>query len=208
MAQALRLKTIDGRSVGALIAGVAPNSPASRAGLEPGDVITKLNSSPVTSVNELALRLSGIAPGIHVHLTFVRNGKVHHVTATLQKRPENANTAFHGGGDFSGLPSRPAGLGLSLAPLSSQSRERLNIPASVHGVLITGVKPYSPADQAGLQDGDVILSVDSKAVSKPAQVVHDIHTVAAHNARAIAFRIMRNGQKIFIAARIPHKHKG
>lgn len=208
MAQALRLKTIDGRSVGALIAEVAPNSPASRAGLEPGDVITKLNSSPVTSVNEFALRLTEIAPGHHVHLTYVRNGKVHHATATLQKRPENANIAFQGGRNFSGLTRHPAGLGLSLAPLSIQSREQLNIPASVHGVLITVVKPYSPADQAGLQDGDVILSVDSKAVSKPAQVAHDIHTVEAHNAHAIAFRIMRNGQKIFVAVRIPHKNRG
>jgi len=206
LAQALRLKTIDGRSVGALIAEVAPNSPASRAGLEPGDVITKLNNSPVTSVNEFALRLTEITPGHHVHLTYVRNGDIHHATTTLQKRPQNANTAFQGGNKFVGLPSHSAGLGLSLAPLSKQSCEQLNIPVSVHGVLITGVKPYSPADQAGLQAGDVILSVDSEAVSKPKQVAHDIHTVAAHNARAIAFRIMRNGQRIFIAVRIPHKH--
>lgn len=208
MAQALDLKSIDGRSIGALIAGVAPNSPASRAGLAPGDVITKINGSSITSVNELALRLSDIAPGRHVHLTYVRNGQVRRATVTLQKRPQDVNAAFQEGNDITGLPSQQAGLGLSLAPLSNQSRAQLDIPASVHGALIAGIKPHSPADRAGLQDGDVILSVDSMAVSTPAQVVHDIHTVVAHHARAIAFRIMRNGQTIFVAVPMPHKHGG
>lgn len=206
MAQALGLKSINGRIVGALIASVASNSPASRAGLAPGDVITKINGSPVTSVNELALRLSEIQPGSHVHLTYLRNGKVQHATATLEKRPKNPNTAFQGENNFAGVPSQQARLGLSLAPLSNQSREQLDIPDSVHGALITGVKPNSPADEAGLQAGDVILGVDHMSVSTPEQAAHDIHAIEARHARAVAFRIMRNNQTIFVAVPIPHRH--
>lgn len=206
MAQALGLKSVGGRNVGALIAGVAPGSPAARAGLEPGDVVTKINGSPVTSVNQLAFTLSEIKPGSDVHLTYLRNGKVRQATATLEKRPKNTAAAFQGERNFAGQPGKQARLGLSLAPLGPQNREQLDIPDSVHGALITGIKPGSRADQAGLEAGDIILGVDNMPVSTPAEAIHDIRTVEAHDARAIAFRVMRNGQTIFVALPIPHRH--
>jgi serine protease Do len=149
LADAMKLPT---RS-GVLISDVSPNGPAAKAGLRRGDLVVKLNNQPVDSVGALRNQVAIAGVGTKVKVDFYRDRKLHTVTASLGELPGNPALAARS-------PDRaPDGVGV--APLDRTARQRFNIPGRVNfGVVVTGVKPGSPAGQAGLQSGDVILEIN------------------------------------------------
>jgi serine protease Do len=82
--------------------------------------------------------------------------------------------------------------------LSPNARQELDIPAKVRGVVVAQVKPGSPADDAGIRQGDVIVGVGLQGVTSPEQAVHAIHD-AVHGSHAVALRIYRDGHAAFVA---------
>ncbi|MCF3947849.1 Do family serine endopeptidase [Acidiphilium sp. AL] len=205
MAQAMGIKTKDGKAKGALIAATEPNSPAAKAGIKPGDVITKVDGKAVTDPRDLALAISDIKPGNTAHVSYLRDGKPHDVTITVEKMPANAQAAFNQGGNnsTSSTVAKKPELGLTLAPLTETDRQQLNMPMSSTGALVAHVTPNSPADEAGLRSGDVIVGVGSSAIANPNQAVDAIHKAETQKAKAIALRVMRGNQAIFVAVPLP-----
>jgi serine protease Do len=151
-------------ATGAVVTEVEPNSPGGKAGLHIGDVITGLNGKSVTDAGELQMEVGQKRPGETIQLEVMREGKTVSVPVTLE-----AMGAANGGATAADEHGKGR-WGLSLGDLSSGDRDQLQIPSSVHGAVVEDVQPGSPADNAGLQRGDVIVEVDRHSQQSAADV--------------------------------------
>jgi serine protease Do len=194
MAAALHLPQQADKSdgVGALVAAVEPESPAAHAGLEPGDVITEVGGKPVANARDLALKVADLKPGAQVELSVVRDGTSRTMNATIATKQDGqtADSNSDGGGQ--------ARIGLALQSLTPDLRDQLEVPEQTRGAVVTQVEPGSPAQQAGLRPGDVVVGVGTHSVSSAEEAVSAIHSAAAAH-HAVALRIMRNGHAAFVA---------
>ena len=198
MAQAMGLPSADPATDGALLAAVSANSPAARAGLKPGDVITAVNGTKVTDPSDLAADIANIDPGQNTTITYLQDGKSHNVSVAVTTMPANPNADFQEGGNAPAATTSDAALGLTLAPLTPDGRNQLNLPSSVNGAVIAVVQPNSPADQAGLQPGDLLVGVGSTNVTSPDGAVAAIDAARKSGAPAVALRIIRQGEPLFV----------
>ena len=140
-------------ATGAIVSQVTPDSPASRAGLKSGDVIDELNGQKVLNGGALQVAVSEDTPGTKIALGIIRNGSSQTVNVTVGEFHKDAEVASDGG---SASPQKGK-LGLAVAELTPDVRQQLHIPSDVKGVAIQSVRPASPADEASLAPGDVIL---------------------------------------------------
>jgi serine protease Do len=157
---------------GAIVAQVSPDSPASRAGLKQGDVIAQLNGQKVINGGALQVNVSGLAPGANVSLGVIRDGKLMTVNLTVGEYHANGAEVAGNNGEAG---SQSGKLGLAVADLTSDLRQQLNLPENVSGTVVQNVRPASPADDAGLRPGDVILEVDRHATNSANQFVSAVH---------------------------------
>ena len=160
---------------GAIVAEVTPNSPASKAGLQQGDVITALNGSKIDDSGALQVAVSEMSPGTAITLTAMRNGQPTTIHLSVGEfHPKGEQTAENdSAGGVSG--AQPGKLGLSVGDLTAEARQQIEAPESVRGAMVQGVRPGSPADDAGLQPGDVILQVNRKPTTSASQFVAEVH---------------------------------
>jgi serine protease Do len=200
MAAAMGLPTSNPTSDGALIAAVSPHSPADRAGLKPGDVITGVNNATVTNPSDLAADIANVDPGHDTSINYIRNGKPQTLSVAVTTMPANPDAAFQQGGGSQPPAAVPgnAGLGLTLAPLTPDIRSQLNLPADASGAVVAQVKPNSPADQAGVQTGDLLVGVGPTDITGPDDAVNAINAAKKSGSPAVALRIIRQGQALFV----------
>jgi len=189
MAQALGIEG----TAGALVAAVERDSPAAKAGLQPGDVVRAVNTKPVASPRDLALAISAVRPGETAQLDVVRDGTNRNVGVTVARMPGEQRA--DAGTPEADAPAQPR-LGLALAPVGGENGAGKASGAEA-GALVAAVKPGSPAARAGIQAGDVITNVGSKAVASPADAVSAIR--ATPSGKAVALRVLRDGQARFVA---------
>ena len=204
MAAAMGLPTSDPTSDGALIAAISPNSPAYRAGLKPGDVITGVNNATVTNPSDLAADIANVDPGHDTSIKYIRNGKPESLSVAVATMPANPDAAFQQGGSSQPPAAVPgnAGLGLTLAPLSPDIRSQLNLPADASGAVVAQVKPNSAADQAGVQAGDLLVGVGPTDITGPDDAVNAINAAKKSGSPAVALRIIRQGQALFVGVNL------
>ena len=148
---------------GALVGGVEPDSPAEKAGLKEGDVITKLGEKEITDSRNLRLMAAQMPPGSKVNLQFLRNGKRQSTSVTLGELPSElmASTRNHPRPP----PERETLPGVSVSDITASARQQLNMPPGLRGALITSVSPSSSAYFAGLRPGNVILEINHEKVT-------------------------------------------
>jgi serine protease Do len=197
MAQAMHLSS----NSGALIAGVQNDTPASRAGIQPGDVITAVNGQAVKNPRDLAVDVAAVQPGDEAKLDVMHDGQSKTVSLKVGQLP-NEQVASNGG---AGQQSQ-SHVGLALAPLSPDLRNQLDVPDGTHGVVVRQVQPGSPADAAGIQAGDVIVGVGGKQIDSPSQAADAIRNAAKDH--AVALRIIRNGQPLFVGVDLDQANEG
>jgi serine protease Do len=152
---------------GIAVSEVEPNSPASRAGLQVGDVITAINNNPVTDVNAFRLQVAGMQPGTTINLTVFRNGATKQMPLTLaEMSAKNLGLDDQGnGGNTPNGGEKGAMKGVSVQALTPDLRQQLQIPEGTKGVVITDVDQDSAAAEAGLMQGDIIVQVNRKPVA-------------------------------------------
>lgn len=176
---------------GALVASVNPDSPASKAGLQAGDVIQAVDGKAIKSPRALAVAIAAVKPGDSTALDIVRNGDHRKVDVKVGTMPSETASAAP-------QHAHHATVGLALAPLTPDVRQQLSIDGSVQGAVVTAVQPGSPADNAGIQQGDVIVGVGSHKVTSAHEAAADIRAAEQHG-KALALRLMRNGRVAFVA---------
>ncbi len=195
MAKALNLPASDrGADAGALVASVQSDSPAEKAGLKAGDVITTVNGQKVANPRELAIKVSGINPGGKVTIAYLRNGERETAEASVSNL---ANRDHAQGGTGAAAAGSSGSIGVGLTALTPDLRQQLGLDDGTHGAVVRSVKQGSPAEQAGIQPGDVLVGVGNKMVSGPKDAVDAVH--AALRKGDVALRIVRNGQMLFVA---------
>jgi serine protease Do len=158
---------------GALVSQVDPDSPASKAGLKVGDVITELNGKKMENSGQLQATISGHRPGDKVTLGIIRDGKTQSLPITLEAISKKSEEASLGRGQSQGK----ARWGVGLENLTPDLRDQLQLPAEVKGVVVGNVVPGSPADNAGISRGDVILEVNRKPVQSVDEVKRELANV-------------------------------
>ena len=188
------------RAEGALVASVVPKSPAEKAGIEQGDLITGVNGHPIKTVRDLPRVVSTAPVGSKLTLEVMRDGKKRQIEATVAELPKKQKLAA---AEESAKPPSGAGasaLGLRLKPLDPQTRSRLNLPRGSNGVVIGGIEPGSAVAGAGVQPGDVIVSINQKPVTSPQQAAAALKQAAASG--NVLLLLNRNGVTEFLGMSI------
>jgi serine protease Do len=154
---------------GALIADVVKGGPADKGGIKPGDVVISLNGKPVTDNNQLTRDVGAIPPGQTIKLEVVHEGKTRTVEVKLAERPDEIDQSSRSGGQ-GGESDKSSGdlLGLRVQELTPEMAQRARVDPSTKGVVVIAVAQDSPASQAGIDPGDVILEINRQPVASVA----------------------------------------
>ena len=155
------------KSEGALIADVNPGSPAERAGLKPGDVVTKIDDHAVADSRTLRLMIGEMSPGKVVQMAVVRDGMERQYSVTLGEQPSDKVAASNVLGGASSLRALD---GVSLEALTPDSARQYGLTRNMKGVAVRRVDPDSAAAKAGLEAGDAILEVNRHPVTSTEDV--------------------------------------
>ncbi|MGK2923284.1 MAG: Do family serine endopeptidase [Methyloceanibacter sp.] len=164
--------------MGALVASVAPDGPAAAAGIEAGDVILDFDGQPIESMRDLPRAVVGTAIDKDVPVRLLRGGKTLDITVKIGRLPEEDDEDEDEIEET--LPVPPDGedlLGLTIAPLTDDLREKYDISDKIDGVVITDVVPDSPAARKNVKAGDVIVEVTQEEVHQPHDVIDRLRAV-------------------------------
>jgi serine protease Do len=172
---------------GALVDEPQAGSPAGKAGIMAGDVITAVDGKDVKDSRDLARRIGTTAPGTTVKLTVLSKGTPKTVSLTLGQLPDQrqakADTSERG---TAGTPR----LGLTLAPTNESGNQ---------GVTVTAVDPNGPAAEHGIKTGDVILDIGGKMVSKPEDVRQELASLNKDGKHTVLMRVKSGDATRFVA---------
>jgi serine protease Do len=188
---------------GALVSDVNEHGPALKAGLQRGDVIVEFDGKQVQGISELRNRVAATAVGSNITLKVMRDGQETALTIHIAERPSDAILA-RGTEPGSSTPEatepRKGPLNvlsdLRIKPLDEEGRAQYNIGPKTGGVLVAHVQAASPAEQAGLQRGDVIQEINRQPVTG----VKDYEAAAAKIKKEenAVLLVNRQGSSIFI----------
>jgi serine protease Do len=186
IADSLGLKKVEG----AIVDNAQDGSPAVKAGIQSGDVITAVNGTPVKDARDLARTIGMLPPNSAVKLDILRQGDAKAVTVTLAQMP-NEQTASAGPETQS--PSRGVPhLGLTVAPAAAAG-------AGQTGVVVTAVDPDGPAAEAGVETGNVILDVGGKAVTDANDIAKALREAQAQGKHDVLMRVKSGDTMHFVA---------
>jgi Do/DeqQ family serine protease len=180
---------IDGRR-GALVAQVPADSPADRAGIQPGDVVVSLDDEVIQGADRLRTAVALHAPGTHVEVGIVRDGELRVVEVELgdlERSKANSEVEIEPDGPLAGL---------SVQTLDASNRREHGLPDSVtRGLLITALEEGSPAWLAGLRVGDVLLESNKEPLEEPG----DLRQIEAGGGSHLLLLVAREGTTLFVA---------
>jgi serine protease Do len=179
------------KAEGALVAEPQANSPAQKAGIEAGDVITSVDGKEVKDARDLAKKIGAMAPKASVKLTVLHKGAEKTLTLTLGELPNTKEAhASTGDNDSSADIGK---LGLTLAPAARVAG------AGAEGVVVTGVESGGVAADHGFSTGDVIVEIAGKSVSTPADVRDVVASARTEGKRSVLMRVKKGDNSRFVA---------
>lgn len=193
MAEALGMDT----AKGALVSEVTTDSPAAKAGLLQGDVITAFAGAEIDKMTDLPKAVAAAHPGKTVKVEVLRGKTSKELSVELGRLgPQKLAATGPASGDD---VTRSSALGVELAGIDGQTREQLELTSDQHGALVTDVDPEGPAAEH-LMRGDVILSIDGATVDQPGDV--DRIVTAKDRKEAALVLVKRNGAELFVGLRL------
>ncbi len=179
------------KAEGALVAEPQPNSPATKAGIEAGDVITEVDGKEVKDARDLAKKIGALAPKTSVKLSVLHKGAPKTLTLTLGEMPNTKEAKADTKSSETGTDL--AKLGLTLAPAGRVAG------AGSEGVVVTGIDSSGIAADHGIATGDVILEVAGKSVSTPSDVRKMIADAHSSGKRTVLVRVKKGDNTRFVA---------
>ena len=177
---------------GAIVVAVERGSPAARAGLQAGDVITALNGTDVASADDLIPRVSSTAPGTTTIITAVRNGQVRTLSVTVE-------ALSLVGEQPAGVAPEGPGLGVTLDDITSTLARHMRLPTGLDGALVTAVADGSPADDAGAHAGDIVREINRQAVHNAADARQAL--AGLEPGGPVFLLVWRQGNELFLQIR-------
>ncbi|MFP3185671.1 MAG: PDZ domain-containing protein, partial [Paraburkholderia sp.] len=169
---------------GALVSSVDPGGPAAKAGLQPGDVITAVNGSPVADSTDLPAQIASIAPGSTATVTVWRDKSSKDIKVTIGSMSDSKVASNDN------APAQVQGrLGVAVRPLTPEEKSNASVS---HGLLVQ--QSGGAAENAGIQPGDVILAVNGRPVSS----VDQLKQMISQAGNSIALLIQRDNAQIFV----------
>jgi len=194
-----------GAPYGIVIEAVAPGSPADKAGLQPGDVITTVDGRPVHNGIELVSPIAQTPIGHAVKLQYVRNKKTMEVSVAVADRDKLFPQTAQDSDRQPDQPQDPGQFGLHVEQLTPDLSQKLGI-GKLTGVVVTEVEPASFAEDAGFARGDVIVEVNHAAIRSMAD--YHAQMVKLKSGQDVLFKVERRsdsggGLTIFLAGQIP-----
>jgi len=184
---------------GALISQVTPGGAASKAGVEPGDVIIEYNGRPVADNEALVAMVVATKPGTSVPVTVMREKQRRTLNVTIEEldlEAEAGGRTARGGGQAPDSEPTQAGSGLTLEPITPDIAREAELPRNRGGAIVSGVERNSPAFNAGISPGDIILEVNRQPVSNVSQVTRALQS--ATPGTPVFLLIWRDGAQIFV----------
>jgi len=176
---------------GALVNDVEEGSPAERAGIRHGDVIVEFNGKKIRDMDELPQLVAATPPGQRSKVTFVRKGKRMSADIVVSALALDDEAELGPGGD----EAEPSGeYGLSVQTVTPQLAQELGFEAGTKGVVVTRVRPGSPAEKATLRARDLILEVNQEPVATSAA----FRTSVLKNPKGALLLVRRGRQEVFI----------
>ncbi len=193
---------------GAIVNKVEPGTPASKAGVKAGDIITTFDGSPIPTYSTLPLLVSQTPIGKTVDLQILRGGKPMNLRITVAELP---------GGDIEKIGVAPdaeepkdkkenksarQSLGLTLTPLTPELRQRLKLDAGTPAVVISEINPSSDAAQKGLQPGDAIIEINGLAVGSVDAAARQVDLARNAKKSSVLMRMYRQGVYFFVGVKL------
>jgi len=186
-------------ATGGVVTQVEPDSPGAKDGLQIGDVITEIDGQKVSDAGELQVLVGQKQPGSKIMLKVLRDGKSMTIPVTLEELGKRTAE----GSDEPGKGEGKMHWGIGLSDLTPELREQIQAPREIHGAVIEEVKPGSPADNAGLKQGDIILEVNRHKVQSASDVQQALANVA--KGQDALLLVFSNGGNTF---RVLHSPEG
>ena len=180
-----------GTDKGVLVSDLTEDSPAAKAGIKTGDVITKINDIEIRDTRHLVITVGQMAPGTEVTVSYLRNGKPQTAKVKLARRtdsPTEEDTP-ESGKDVGVLN------GVTVGDITPQLRTQFGIPERVTGAIITEIDPDSPSARQGLREGDVIAGLDRREVADAAEAVKLSEEIKGPK---VLVNIWRSGRRSFV----------
>jgi serine protease Do len=192
IAESLGLKDASG----AMVAGITDGGPAEKAKIHSGDIILKFDNQDVKEMHNLPRIVGDAVVGKEVPVVLWRDGKELTVQTTLAERPADEKLAS------ADQPARPAdttkttditGLGLKVAPVTQDLKDKFQLNSDQKGVVITDVAPNTPAAERGLKPGDVIMEVQQNEVASATDVQKQVDAARKADRKNVLMLIQREG---------------
>ncbi len=197
VAEAMGLK----EAKGALITDV-PDGPAAKAGLKSGDVVLKFGDKPIKDTQELVKIVADTEVGKNVDVEIFRDGKEMTLPVEIGLLEDDATLASASPGDGTpdaAPPSEASVLGMTLAPLTEEMRQRAGLDKNSRGLLVTAIDDGSDAFSKGLREGDLIAEVGQEPVATPDDMRKRVDAAEAAGRNSILLLVRRDGQPRFVA---------
>ena len=186
---------------GALVAVVTPDSPGAKAGIKQGDVILSFNGSDVSQLRDLPRLVAGTAPDTATMMKVWRNGQTVELQAKVGELT-NEKVASANGGEDEDQPAKAEALGMHFAPLTAQLRRQLHVAKDVHGVVVTRVDNDSAAEDVGLSEGDVLVTIDQQPVNTPEEAAEKLEEVANSPKKSALLLLNRHGVTQYVGVNL------
>jgi serine protease Do len=180
------------KASGAIVIAVERDSPASRAGLQAGDVIIEFNGTVVVSADELIPRVSSTPPGATTTIKVVRDGQVRALKVTVEALSLAEEQPV-------GVAPEGTGLGLTLDDITVTMARHMRLPSGLDGALVIEVTGGSPADDAGVHAGDVVREINRGVVHNAADASRALAGI--ERGSPVFLLVWRQGNELFLQIR-------
>lgn len=196
---------------GALVLDVSKDSPADKAGIQAGDVITNFDGKDIAEMRFLPRMVAETKIGKKATITYWRKGKEHTANITVGELDEKTEEADAKDASGESGKNNPAGtetlLGLDLAPLSPTLRQRYKIDSQTGGVLVVDVASGSEMAKRGVQPGDVLVDVNGEAVKAVSDVKKAFDAAKKQGRKFALVKISRGGEDAFVPLPVSEEKK-
>ncbi len=185
---------------GALVADVMPDSPAEAAGVETGDVILEFDGTVIPEMRDLPRVVAATKIGKSVDVVVLRTGREQTLEVTIAELEEGP--AMVAAAVRDSPPAEAKALGMTLAVITAELRERYDLGAEAEGVVVTEVEPGGGGAERGIRPGDVILEVGLEEVGSPSDVVAKVKKADDAKRKSVLLLLDRGGDQRFVAVEI------